>query len=91
MAKIIKGILPRDEIKKITTGLFSAQFLDGGMSGGQLGNKLKNNTQVAPTSPQYRELSELVMAALRANEEFNANAFPPPKIPPIYSPNHHQQ
>ena len=46
MAKIIKGILPRDEIKKITTGLFSAQFLDGGMSGGQLGNKLKNNTQV---------------------------------------------
>ena len=43
MAKIIKGILPRDEIKKITTGLFSAQFLDGGMSGGQLGKKLKNN------------------------------------------------
>ena len=72
MAKIIKGILPRDEIKKITTGLFSAQFLDGGMSGGQLGNKLKNNTQVSPNSPQYRELSELVMAALRANEEFNA-------------------
>lgn len=51
MAKIIKGILPRNEIKKITTGLFSAQFLDGGMSGGHLGNKLKNNTQVSPDSP----------------------------------------
>ena len=85
MAKIIKGILPRDEIKKITTGLFSAQFLDGGMSGGQLGNKLKNNTQVSPNSPQYRELSELVMAALRANEEFNANAFPRRIISPIFS------
>ena len=85
MAKIIKGILPRDDIKKITTGLFSAQFLDGGMSGGQLGNKLKNNTQVSPTSPQYRELSELVMAALRANEEFNANAFPRRIISPIFS------
>ena len=59
MAKILKGVLPKDEIKKITTGLFSAQFSDGGMSGGQLGNKLKNNTQVSPSSPQYRELSEL--------------------------------
>ena len=83
MTKIIKGILQRDAIKKITTGLFSAQFLDGGMSGGQLGNKLKNNTQVSPSSPQYRELSELVMAALRANEEFNANAFPRRIISPI--------
>ena len=54
MAKIIKGILPRDEIKKITTGLFSAQFLDGGMSGGQLGNKLKK----IPKSPQTAHNTE---------------------------------
>ena len=44
MTKIIK-VYCSDAIKKITTGLFSAQFLDGGMSGGQLGNKLKNNTE----------------------------------------------
>lgn len=55
------------------------------MSGGQLGNKLKNNTQVSPSSPQYRELSGLVMAALRANEEFNTNAFSPRIISPIFS------
>jgi len=85
MAKIIRGILPRDEIKKITAGLFSAQFLDGGMSGGQLGNKLKNNTQISPSDPQYREFSELVMAASGANEEFNANPFPRSIISPIFS------
>ena len=85
MAKVIKGLLPKDEIKKITTGLFSVQFMDGGMSGGVLGDKLKSNTQVSPSSPQYRELSELVMAALRRNEEFNANAFPRRIISPIFS------
>ena len=55
MAKIIKGILPRDEIKKITTGLFSAQFLDGGMSGGQLGNKLKTmqSPQIAHNTESF--------------------------------------
>ena len=60
MAKIKKGILPRDEIKKITTGLFFAQFLDGGMSGGQLDNKLKNNTksfQVAHNTESFQSQS----------------------------------
>ena len=85
MTEIIQNLLSKDEIRAITSGLFSAQFLDGGMSGGLLGSQLKNNTQVPPNSPQYRELSELVLGAVRKNEQFNAKAIPRRILSPIFS------
>ena len=78
MAKVIKGLLPKDEIKKITTGLFSAQFMDGGMSGGVLGDKLRATLKSPRACPTISRAFRISYGrALRRNEEFNANAFPP--------------
>lgn len=85
MSEVIQGLLSKDEVRAITTGLFSAQFMDGGMSGGLLGVQLKNNTQVPPNSPQYRELSELVLGAMRKNEKFNTKAIPRRILSPIFN------
>ncbi|MBH68813.1 MAG: Fe2+-dependent dioxygenase [Rhodospirillaceae bacterium] len=85
MTDVIHNLLSKDELRTISSGLFSAQFSDGKMSGGVLGAELKNNTQVPPSSPQYRELSELVLGAIRKNDKLNARAIPRRILSPIFN------
>jgi PKHD-type hydroxylase len=85
MVAVIQELLSKDQVRTITTKLFSMTFADGSMSGGLLGAELKKNTQVPPNSPEYRELAELVMATMRRNEAFNLNALPRRILSPIFS------
>jgi PKHD-type hydroxylase len=85
MVAVISELLSKDQVRTIATKLFSMTFADGSMSGGALGAELKKNTQVPPNSPEYRELSELVMAAMRQNEVFNLSALPRRILSPIFS------
>jgi PKHD-type hydroxylase len=85
MVAVIPQLLSKDQVRMIATKLFSIPFADGAMSGGVLGAEIKKNTQVLPNSPQYRELAELVMAAMRQNEAFNLNAMPRRILSPIFN------
>ncbi|MDA1310836.1 MAG: Fe2+-dependent dioxygenase [Proteobacteria bacterium] len=85
MVAVIPQLLSKDQVRTIATKLFSTPFADGAMSGGVLGAEIKKNTQVPPNSPQYRELAELVMAAMRQNEAFNLNAMPRRILSPIFN------
>ena len=85
MVAVIPQLLSKDQVRTIATKLFSIPFADGAMSGGVLGAEIKKNTQVPPNSPQYRELAELVMAAMRQNEAFNLNAMPRRILSPIFN------
>jgi PKHD-type hydroxylase len=85
MVAVIPQLLSKDQVRMIATKLFSIPFADGAMSGGVLGAEIKKNTQVPPNSPQYRELAELVMAAMRQNEAFNLNAMPRRILSPIFN------
>ena len=85
MVAVIPQLLSKDQVRMIATKLFSIPFADGAMSGGVLGSEIKKNTQVPPNSPEYRELAELVMAAMRQNEAFNLNAMPRRILSPIFN------
>lgn len=85
MVAVISQLLSKDQVRTIATKLFSMPFADGGMSGGVLGADIKKNTQVPPNSPEYRELAELVMAAMRQDETFNMSAIPRRILSPIFS------
>jgi len=85
MVAVISELLSKDQVRAIATKLFSMPFADGSMSGGVLGAELKKNTQVPPTSPEYRELSDMVMAAMRRNETLNQVALPRRILSPIFN------
>ncbi|MBT5263886.1 MAG: Fe2+-dependent dioxygenase [Rhodospirillaceae bacterium] len=85
MVAVVRELLSKDQVKTIAGKLLNANFVDGTMSGGPLGEAIKKNTQVSPNSPEYRELSQLVMGAMRGNEAFNVAALPRRILSPIFA------
>lgn len=85
MVAVIEGLLSKDQVQTIAKRLFGAQFVDGTLSGGPLGEGIKKNTQVSPQSPEYRELSQQVLGVLRQNDEVAINALPKRILSPIFA------
>lgn len=85
MVAVIEGLLTKEQVQTIAKRLFGAQFVDGSMSGGPLGATIKKNTQVSPQSPEYRELSQLVLSVLRQNDEVAIAALPRRILSPIFA------
>lgn len=85
MVAVIEGLLSKDQVQTIARRLFGAQFVDGSTSGGPLGESIKKNTQVSPQSPEYRELSQLVLGILRQNEQVAITALPRRILSPIFA------
>lgn len=85
MVAVIEGLLSKDQVQTIAKRLFGAQFVDGSMSGGPLGESIKKNTQVSPQSPEYRELSQQVLGVLRQNDQVAITALPRRILSPIFA------
>ncbi|UUX49442.1 Fe2+-dependent dioxygenase [Nisaea acidiphila] len=85
MVAVIRELLNKDQVKAIAAKLFSAEFVDGSSSGGPLGKDIKKNTQVPPNSPHYREMSELVLGAIKANETVAIKGMPRRILSPIFA------
>lgn len=85
MVAVIENLLDKDQIKTIATKLFSAEFVDGSISGGPLGKGNKKNTQVSPNDPSYREMANQVMQAMQRNDQFNAYAMPRRILAPLFA------
>lgn len=85
MVAVIEGLLSKEQVQTIAKRLFGAQFVDGSMSGGPLGEAVKKNTQVSPQSPEYRELSQLFLGILRQNDHVAINALPRRILSPIFA------
>ncbi|MEQ8815203.1 MAG: Fe2+-dependent dioxygenase [Thalassobaculum sp.] len=85
MVAVIEGLLSKDQVQTIAKRLFGAQFVDGSMSGGPLGETIKKNTQVSPQSPEYRELAQLVLGVLRQNDKVAITALPRRILSPIFA------
>lgn len=85
MVAHIRGLLSKEQVSHIARTLFSAQFADGSASGGPLGEDIKKNKQMSPNSPEYRELSQMVLATVRANEIFAVTALPRRVLSPIFA------
>ena len=85
MVAVIEGLLSREQVQSIAKRLFGAQFVDGTLSGGPLGEAIKKNTQVSPQSPEYRELAQLVLGILRQNDQVAITALPRRILSPIFA------
>ncbi|MEQ8393882.1 Fe2+-dependent dioxygenase [Thalassobaculum sp.] len=85
MVAVIEGLLSKEQVQTIAKRLFGAQFVDGTLSGGPLGEAIKKNTQVSPQSPEYRELSQLVLGAMRQNDQVAVAALPKRILSPIFA------
>ena len=85
MVAQIPQLMTKDQVKTIAQKLFNAKFEDGGASGGPLGRGVKKNKQVPANSPEYREMAQLAMNAMRNNESFNLAAVPKRILSPIFN------
>lgn len=85
MVAVIRGLLSKEQVAGIARTMFSAQFADGAASGGPLGEGIKKNKQISPNAPEYRELAQMVLSVLRANEAFTVNAVPRRILSPIFA------
>ncbi|EDP65073.1 putative hydroxylase [alpha proteobacterium BAL199] len=85
MVAVIEGLLSKEQVQTIAKRLFGAQFVDGTLSGGPLGEAIKKNTQVSPQSPEYRELSQLVLGIMRQNDQVAIAALPKRILSPIFA------
>ena len=85
MVAVIEGLLSKEQVQTIAKRLFAAQFVYGTLSGGPLGEAIKKNTQVSPQSPEYRELSQLVLGIMRQNDQVAIAALPKRILSPIFA------
>ena len=85
MVAVIEGLLTKEQVQSIAKRLFSAKFADGSMSGGPLGKEIKKNTQVAPNSPEYREMADFVLSIIKQDPTVAIAAIPRRILPPIFA------
>ena len=85
MVAVIDGLLSKDQVKLIAGKLLGSAFVDGTMSGGPLGKEIKKNTQMSPQSPEYRDLSQLVLTAMKQNDSFAISSIPRRILSPIFA------
>ena len=85
MVAVIDGLLSKDQVKLIAGKLLGSAFVDGTMSGGPLGKEIKKNTQMSPQSPEYRDLSQLVLTAMKKNDSFAISAIQRRILSPIFA------
>jgi PKHD-type hydroxylase len=69
-------VITVDEQRKILALLENAPFVDGRKTAGQAAAQVKNNEQLSSASPAYREITDIVLAALRRNDTFRAAVLP---------------
>ncbi|MGA0602863.1 Fe2+-dependent dioxygenase [Caulobacter sp. KR2-114] len=81
----IQGVISAEEVASIRAILEGTNWIDGRVSAGPQGATVKNNLQVPEDSPQGRELSQRVVAALMRSPVFVAAAFPARIAPPMFN------
>jgi PKHD-type hydroxylase len=85
MRLAIGKVLQPAQLDEIRGLLDRAAFEDGRRTAGAAARQVKNNLQLAPASEEYRRASEIVRAALEANEAFQAAALPRAMSAPLFA------
>lgn len=69
-------VITVEEQRKILTLIEQAPFVDGRTTAGAAAAKVKNNEQLSRDAPAYREITDIVLGALRRNDTFRAAVLP---------------
>ena len=81
----IPGVLSREQVAAMRARLDASDWVDGRATVGAQGAQVKQNRQLAETSPLALELGRTVLEALAGNALFFAAALPLRTIPPMFN------
>lgn len=81
----VPGVLSQEQVHRFSAALDAAEWIDGRVSVGEQGAKVKNNRQLPEQSPLALELGEAILASLRRNALFFAAALPRRYMPPMFN------
>jgi len=81
----IPQMLTVDELANVRERLAKASWVDGRVTAGHQGTKVKTNLQIAENSQDARELGAIVSRALERNTLFLSAALPRHVYPPMFN------
>lgn len=81
----IPDVLTAEQVQHCRAVLDAAEWVDGRVTAGYQGSKVKNNLQLPENSPAARELGDLILAALERNPLFISAVLPSRVYPPLFN------
>lgn len=81
----IPGVLSREQVAAMRRRLDASNWVDGRSTVGAQGAQVKQNRQLAESSPLAQELGAEVLAALAASPMFFSAALPLRTCPPLFN------
>jgi PKHD-type hydroxylase len=81
----IPQVLTPEQVARCREVMEKASWVDGKVTAGEQSAKVKLNLQLPETSPEARELGEMVMQALARNDLFFASVLPKQVFPPLFN------
>lgn len=76
MRLAIDGALDAAQLAELRRLLARGRYEDGRMTAGEAARQVKNNLQLDPSGPEFKEALAIVQAAIRANEALQSAALP---------------
>ena len=81
----VPQVLNPEQVARCREVMQKAAWVDGKVTAGEQSAKVKYNLQLPETSPEARELGEMVMAALARNDLFFSAVLPKQVFPPLFN------
>ena len=81
MLEIFPNLLTADEVANVRALASDESFQDGGSSAGKFNRGIKNNRHLTPRTESSKRATEIVLAALRRDDDFKNLIFPRSIVP----------
>lgn len=85
MLLTIPDVLTSEQVRHCRAVLDAAEWVDGRVTAGTQGRRVKNNSQLPENAPASRELGDLILAALERNPLFISAVLPSVVYPPLFN------
>lgn len=85
MIVCIPKLLSAEQVSDCRRALETAEWIDGRATVGEQGALVKQNRQLADSSPLARRLGEMILTALSRNQLFLSAALPLRTVPPLFN------
>ena len=81
----IPNVLTPEQVARCRDVMTKAAWVDGNITAGHQSSKVKHNLQLPESSPEARELGDMVLQALARNSLFVSAVLPKQVLPPLFN------
>jgi PKHD-type hydroxylase len=81
----VPQVFSKEQVREIRTALDAAEWVDGKVTAGHQSAQTKFNAQIPEGSPVAKQVGELILRALGANQLFRSAALPLQVFPPLFN------